>query len=477
MSRPRTSTSAAGPATGLAGTLLHALPALLAGAGLLALLTYWGGQVAAGPELYLGVGVLIGLFLAFGVLLYWLYMSPLPAGETVAPAGRSAEARQLVALLVALSGLLSMISAVWDQAWHQLYGGFGDDFLWPPHLMLYASLGMIAVFAAVGLIAIARGRGSLRARFRSEPAIGLLGLVSAFMMTSIPSDAIWHELYGVDITGWSLPHVLLGFGFTLVMAAAFSLQLSLLAPRAWGQPGGRWQARELLAVLPFALVVLGLLLVGVVDWERGGAINAGTTDAYRDAFWSRPEWLFTVVVAAIALFAGNAVLHALRRPGAATIMGLLVAGFRLLTLTFFAATEPAVRLSPTAHLLVVAPLVALDLWYWWRGARGGEPATLHLGSLLAGAAYLAAGLPLIAATMTYPRVNAETVPGMVAFSLLIALAAGWAGARFGEWLSVTAGRSAEPAPVRRWVGRAATAALVTALAVTFIYMLTAPPPL
>jgi hypothetical protein len=61
--------------------------------------------------------------------------------------------------------------------------------------------------------------------------------------------------------------------------------------------------------------------------------------------------------------------------------------------------------------------------------------------------------------------------------LVVALAAGWAGARFGEWLSVTAGRSPEPAPVRPWVGRAATAALVAALAITFLYMLTAPPPL
>jgi hypothetical protein len=130
----------------------------------------------------------------------------------------------------------------------------------------------------------------------------------------------------------------------------------------------------------------------------------------------------------------------------------------------------------THYLLPIAPLVALDIWYAARLAKAEETSTLVGGNLLAVAAYLLAGLPLIAATMDYPRVNAETLPGMIGFSLLMGMIGGWAGARLGGWLGDLGQRPAESVTVRGWVGWATGGALAVALTAAAVYMLVAPTP-
>jgi hypothetical protein len=75
--------------------------------------------------------------------------------------------RHLLAMLIPGSGASGVIGACWDELWHRMYRGFGDDFLWPPHLLLYASLGMNVASAGIGLGIAPCGRGGLRERFRA----------------------------------------------------------------------------------------------------------------------------------------------------------------------------------------------------------------------------------------------------------------------------------------------------------------------
>ncbi|MSP14502.1 MAG: hypothetical protein EXR62_16300 [Chloroflexi bacterium] len=454
--------------------------AIAAAVGMLWLIASWGGNVATGPKLYLGLGVLITLFITFSLLIGWLFLSPIVEPKRIIARTRAPEIRQLVVFLVLLSGMLTSIGGVWDQGWHQIYGGFGKDFLWPPHMLLYTGLGMVAIFAGVGLGLLARGRGGIRARFRQEPAMGLLGLASAYMICSIPSDALWHEIYGVDITGWSLPHLLLAFCFTLMMMSALSLQLSLLSQQGWqGWRGWRWQ--EFLAVVPILWATLVLIQIGTADWEGIHRINLNPASAYEHAFWSRPEWLYPVVMIVIALFAGNFVLHALRRVGAATILGLIIVAYRLATVVLLRATSSSIDLSLTHHLLLLPPLVALDIWYALQilrapGYGAKKPANLVIGNVWAGVVYLTCGLPLIATTLVYPRVNAATLPAMIVFGLMAGLVAGWIGASFGDWMGSIGRQTRQDVVVRPWVHWVALGVLVLALGVSVTYMLTARPP-
>src|SRR5437763_5410204 len=188
---------------------------------------------ARAPE-WAGWLVLGALIAAFSLLVWWLYFSPLPYRvEPPAATARTLRTRRRVAALALLAGALFIVGARWDELWHRMYGGFGNDFLWPPHLMLYGSLGLNGLFAGFGLGRALRGRGGLRERFRAEPLMGLLGLLAAYQMASIPSDLLWHKIIGPDISAWSLPHLLLALTSSGTMMAGLALALAGTGVQSW----------------------------------------------------------------------------------------------------------------------------------------------------------------------------------------------------------------------------------------------------
>jgi hypothetical protein len=441
----------------------------------------WGGNVASGPNLWLGLGLVIGLFIGYATLIWWLFVSPLPAGtQVIQQSSRSPEIRQLTGLLVVLSGTYSLVGGVWDQGWHQLYGGFGDDFLWPPHFMLYASFGLIFLFAGLAIWVIFKGRGGLRSRFRAEPLLGFLGVVATFILVSIPSDILWHKLYGVDITGWSLPHVLLGFCFSMIMIAAIFLQRSLLPERTLlGWQGLRnLHFQEFLMILSISIGISGLVMVFAVDWDTIDRIVLVPSNAYEAAFWSRPIWLYTAIMAMLALFAGKFTLSIVRFAGSASLMCLLVIGFRWAAVTILESTYPATHLLITHHWLLLAPCLVLDILYSRTNGTAKIRYQWLIESSLAVLAFLLAGFPLIQATMIYPIISSQVIPSMVLTGLLFGAAGAWAGLRLGEW-----GRTfshtyrTENIAVRSWVNWVALGALLVSAIVSVTYMLTAQPPL
>lgn len=436
----------------------------------------WGGTARPGPLFAFGVAFFIGMIVAFALVVWWLYLSPMPASAEprIPPA---LEQRRLVAMFVPIAGLMFVVGGVWDEAWHNLYGGFGDDFLWPPHFLLYSGLGMIALFALANVVLILRRGGDLRQRFREEPLIGLIGLTAGFLIMSLPSDQLWHTIYGVDITAWSLPHMSIAVGFALVMWSAISLQLSFIARGPWRGLAGL-RVPEAWVLLQIACGMLALYQLGTAEWDGITAADMAARNsatAFRDAFWQRPEWLFPVVLAALSLFTGNLALHALRRAGAATLTALLIAGFRLGMAALFSEPAAGYTMGATGYLLLLAPALALDAWYALR-LRDADHGRIQLvGSLLATAALLGAALPTIALFYAYPRVNAGTLPGMIIVGALVGLGAGWLGANTGGWL---AGRErvADVTPARpatRWLALGTSAA---ALCFALFLILTAQPP-
>ncbi len=154
--------------------------------------------------------VLGTLVLAFAFAGWWLFASPVAnVTRPVAPSPRVLRTRRILSGLIAFSGASFVVGTRWDELWHRMYGGFGNDFLWPPHLLLYGALALGGVFAGIGRAYARRGEGGLRERFRAEPLMGLLGLLAAYQICSIPSDALWHAIIGLDLSAWSLPHLLL----------------------------------------------------------------------------------------------------------------------------------------------------------------------------------------------------------------------------------------------------------------------------
>ena len=108
--------------------------------------------------------------------------------------------------------VIGIIGAYWDIGWHFDYGR--DGFWSPPHLFIYASIGIMALFFLLCLIIAGKQKLSRRAHVLFVLIIlGIIG--SATQYIAAPIDELWHRLYGIEVQIMSFPHLLLIFGGAL----------------------------------------------------------------------------------------------------------------------------------------------------------------------------------------------------------------------------------------------------------------------
>lgn len=444
------------------------------GLALVAMLAYWGGAVRTGPLFVLGIAVLTTLLASAGYAAWWLFLSPLPSAAP-RQAHSSAALRQSIALLAVGAGMLQLVGAFWDEIWHRVYGAGAaiDDFLWPPHLMIYGSMAIMSAFALGALVLVARGSGGLRERVRAEPLIGWLSLAAAYLALSGPSDLIWHQIYGRDISAWSLPHLLLSGGSWLVMLLSVALLQSSTPRPHWRGLSGL-QVLDMLAILLIAIGTMFITVILVSEWEGIAALGGPDFNGNaRTAFWQRPEWLYPVILSTLGILTSAVAIHTLRRAGAATLVMLAILALRLALFTSFGLWDDAYGMSFTTQLLMLPPALALDAWYALSLRRARTPLA---ASLLAALAFFAVALPALPLLQIYPRVTTATVPPMLLGGLLLAPWAGWVGARVGDWLAGLGRDAREPIPLR---GRPvwATLAFLAALGLgALAFVATAAPP-
>lgn len=445
---------------------------LLAGGSLLVtllLLTYWAGLPPADKLLLFVVGVLVltaslGLF---GWLFWHLMLRPLPAGQSIVRSTTlPATYRQVLALLIAISGLNVVVGGFWDEVWHRTYGiPFGQDLLWRPHLMLYLGFGIVSLLAFVGLyVIVKRGRGTLQQRFRADPVMGLLVLIGGFLVYALPVDPLWHIIYGEDISAWSIPHLVLFTSFTLIMLLATAIQLTTAPTQKWAMRA-RVGFNELLVCLTLAFALNITLQVLTTEWDV-----IQTIPAVRDsAFWARPVWLLPAIVSALTALFGVTAIHTLRRPGAAIITGLLALAVRAALVAAFG----QVGITFNVWLVALLPMAALDIAFAWRIANQGRPLIWWEGGL---AAWVGSGLSLwlIDRLLVYPDITVNTVPAMLAACLVTSLGAAWLGGALGDYLA-TANKQVEATPYT-WVRLVPPIAGLGVLAFIILFIATATPP-
>lgn len=304
----------------------------------------------------LSLGIVAGLT-------WWLFFSPMRRPSGAAMATRP-HLSGMLALLIGLGTLLICIGGYWDASEHVITGIIpgGEDFLWPPHLMIYGGFLITFLVAVGGLLALAVpnlriGVQDPRQWTRRNPYISAVVLAAGYGLFSIPGDAIWHELYGIDLTAWSPPHIFLVMASASLAIFAVGLLLNSRAPaqaaagRTAAPPKGSgliW--RNFLILFYLALALNELLIIGSIEWEINDVVNGYIAQ--------RPTWLYPTIIGATALFILTLARRVVHSSWTATITALLYFGFRMAVSAF---TDVISGAPPRLTLVFILGAFLLDL--------------------------------------------------------------------------------------------------------------------
>ncbi len=429
----------------------------------LAALAYWAGVPHRGLVAFtIGIAVLIGWVLLFGLLAWQLLRARPAATRPLAEATLGTSARRLMATFLAVSTLSLVVGGFWDEVWHRKYGlPFGEDLLWRPHLLIYFGLLVPPALAAVSLFrTLRRGRGSLLERLQTDRPLIPLWLLGGFLLFTVPADPVWHLIYGKDISAWSLPHLVLMLSALMVAALGAFLHLSTLPPRRG------WSS---LLSLPRASLLTAVYFLGAAS--IAAQVLIGDFSAGNPAAVSRPVWLLPTLVTALAVLLGSIANHALRAYGAATAVGILTLATRFLLIRVFAFPE----IQGAAWLPLLPPLVALDLGYAWLSRRS-DPAVSPIAASAVALPGAALTLWMIPRSYSYVHFGGLDVGVSLLTALLAATAAAWVGGMIGDSLA-GAGEAAEGSEERAAGPRWGALAILAAWTFLVIYLVaTAAPP-
>ena len=391
-------------------------------------LSYWAGKPAhvSVGEFLLGIAVVITIALGFGVLAWHLLWRPLPDGHTP-PAlntNLSAAARQLLAILMAIAALNVVVGGFWDELWHRKYGlPFGEDLFWRPHIMLYVGFGLIALlgFGSLGYIVLS-GSGTLQQRFRRDPTIGMLAILGGFLVYALPSDPLWHLVYGEDITAWSLPHLVLLVMVLVICLLSIAIFMTTLPSKAWGTVQQlTLPLFSVITIASFGLVVY--LQVLTTEWDL---VETGIMELEA---WVRPDSLLPIIIIAHAAFFGTLINTVTRCIGSATVMGIASLIIRSLLLGLFGDT----LLTANGWIAILPLLLALDVC-WWLCYRGHVPLSWVSSGLAVVAGFVGVTGWFFNQLYPRPQLTWMLLSVVVVIGIPVALSASWLGMLAGSFL-------------------------------------------
>ena len=283
-------------------------------------------------------------------LTWVLFLSPAPA----LPANRPAFPRNLaiaIAALLSLAMLQSYTGGFWDASLHVQTGQVpaGADFLWPPHILLYSSFLIMLALGTIGLAALGIrmlrvGVRDPRQWVRAVPQLGIAAVASIYVLSSIPGDALWHAIFGVDLTAWSPPHLLIA----AMMFVVFFATINLLAVA--NPPTQRGIGTQFWMVALLGLLCAMIYLTAVIEWEFPG----GTSPVVA----ARPGWLYPTLAGTAMMIGPMLARRIMPWRWAATLTSVVAYLFRLYIVAWLSLTGNLLPFLPVVSLLGA---VAIDL--------------------------------------------------------------------------------------------------------------------
>jgi hypothetical protein len=283
-------------------------------------------------------------------LTWVLFLSPAPA----LPVNRPTFPRNLaigIAALLSLAVLQSYTGGFWDASLHVKTGQVpaGADFLWPPHILLYSGFLIMLVLGTIGLgiLGIRMLRAGVRDPrqwVRAVPQLGIAAVASVYVLSSIPGDALWHAIFGVDLTAWSPPHLLIAVMMFVIFFATINL-LAVATPREQRGTGLQFWMVALLGLLGAMIY-----LTAVIEWEFPGGANPVVA--------ARPGWLYPTLAGAAMMIGPMLARRIVPWRWAATLTAVIAYLFRLYIVAWLSLTG---NLLPFLPVLSFLGAIAIDL--------------------------------------------------------------------------------------------------------------------
>src|SRR3954463_8030938 len=170
----------------------------------------------------------------------------------------------LPAAIATGSVLIAGFGFYWDVAEHIDNGRDPGPFGTAAHYPIL--LGLFGIFTA-GWLAVVMGRGDEASktgmrlmRDWTAPTSGVaMALCGAFALLGFPSDDLWHEVFGQDVTLWGPTHLVLLTGGQLTIVCILGLLVEgRVAVRASGRRGLPSRGRWLIAICGAGGILAGL---------------------------------------------------------------------------------------------------------------------------------------------------------------------------------------------------------------------------
>jgi len=353
---------------------------------LFAAFTVWGGLPTDSRAASFWIQIAILFVVTCGYILMVWHLLARPLKKRIRTDALSVKLQRRISLLLAGGAMAMVVGAVWDELWHRRYGiPLGEDFFWRPHLLMYFGFATGILTGFWALFYLNRHlKGNFQQRFRSNTIIGLLILQAAFLIYALPSDPIWHAIYGEDLSAWSVPHLLLLLSTAMLMLLAVFAHLSTIRMGEW-RSILKIRFADVLPLLMFAGIALTWLQVLMIDWDQ---VLVGNAQESLGLY--RPEWMMAAILLGTVTLVGVLATRVLRCVGAATLVGLIALGIRYGLIELLAASE----LHYMTWIIALLPLIAIDVWTFFSvSVRQQTPG--WLGTALAAALAMLVNLPLI----------------------------------------------------------------------------------
>jgi len=324
-----------------------------------------------------------------------------------------------------------------DVAYHVTYGR-DDELFTAPHTAIFAGLVIIACAPLAGILVATVERvdtplrpGGLRVPWSTVP-LGVLGIAA---VTGFPVDELWHQQYGVDVTMWSPPHLV------MILAASFSGLASWLVlvdagvrPGRGDTPGRRRWARGV-HVVTAALTLQGFSSVqgefsfGVPQWQQlyhPVLVCLAAGFALLVIRLVHGPWWALGIATAIFLSGVGDVLGGDSSGPVETRPGAIYLGSAVIVelVARFLGTERRLRLALVSGLGIATGGLAVE-WMWNQGAHQPWTTALLPDALLVGllAGVSAAVLGTAVGGLLSEEVSRRRIPALAVVLALVGVVA------------------------------------------------------